>query len=121
MLVDEATGPADKTQQRHGASWFVWLIRSSLAIFEQALIAGSNFLLNVLVARWLSAEQYGAYAVASAIYILLISVYQGLILEPMSVLAASYDEDHNRSYLGSLMRVQLWIAGVLAACLTVIV
>jgi hypothetical protein len=86
--------------------WFVWLVKSCLAIIEQALIAGSNFLLNVLVVRWLTAAEYGAYAVAFAVYMLLIGCYQGLILEPMAVLSASYDDQQFRSYFGSLLRVQ---------------
>jgi O-antigen/teichoic acid export membrane protein len=100
-----------------GAAWFAWLIKTSLAIFEQALIAGSNFLMNVLVARWLTAEQYGAYAVTFAIYMLLISVNQGVILEPMSVLASSCDELEFREYLGSLLRVQVCIAVAISVCL----
>lgn len=101
--------------------WFVWVVKSSLAVFEQALIAGSNFLLNVLVARWLTAEQYGAYAVAFAVYALLISLYQGLILEPMSVLSASLEEERFRSYLGTLLRVQARISAVLVLSLALFV
>jgi O-antigen/teichoic acid export membrane protein len=101
--------------------WFVWLVKSCLAIIEQALIAGSNFLLNVLVVRWLTAAEYGAYAVAFAVYMLLIGCYQGLILEPMAVLSASYDDQQFRSYFGSLLRVQAWISAALAFCLILIV
>jgi O-antigen/teichoic acid export membrane protein len=108
-------------QSRRQNNWLVWLVKSSLAVFEQALIAGSNFLLNVLVARWLTAEQYGAYAVAFAVYMLLVSLYQGLILEPMSVLSASLDEERFRSYLGSLLRVQVRISAVLTITLAVFV
>jgi O-antigen/teichoic acid export membrane protein len=97
--------------------WFVWLVKSCLAIIEQAMIAGSNFMLNVLVARWLTSAEYGAYAVAFAVYTLLIGCYQGLILEPMAVLSASYDDQQFRSYLGSLLRVQAWISAALAFCL----
>lgn len=101
--------------------WVVWAVKSSLAVSEQALIAGSNFLLNVLVARWLTAEEYGAYAIAFAVYILLLGLYQGLILEPMTVLFANLDEQRFRACLGSLLRVQLWISGVLAICVVVTV
>jgi O-antigen/teichoic acid export membrane protein len=106
---------------KHRRGWLVWLVKSGLAIFEQALIAGSNFVLNVLVARWLTAEQYGAYAVAFASYMLLIAFYQGLILEPMSVLSASFDEERFRSYLGSLLRVQARISAILAVVLALVV
>lgn len=97
--------------------WLGWAVKSAFAIVEQAMIAGSNFLLNVLVARWLTAEQYGAYAVAFAVYMLLISFYQALVLEPMSVLSASLDEERFRAYLGSMLRVQARISSVLVALL----
>ena len=101
--------------------WFVWLVKSAFAIGEQGMIAGSNFLLNVLVARWLTPEEYGGYAVAFAIYILFISFYQALVLEPMSVLSASLDEQRFRAYLGSMLRVQGRLSGVLIAFLMLVV
>jgi O-antigen/teichoic acid export membrane protein len=82
-----------------------WVRRGGIAILDQGLISGSNFLVSVLLARWLTAEQYGSYAVAFGIFILLSLVYQSLVLEPMSVFGGSIHRNNLRGYFASL----LWI------------
>ena len=62
-----------------------WIFRGGLAVADQGLISGSNFLLSVLLARWLSAEQYGAYALGYSLFLLAAGFHQALLIEPMSV------------------------------------
>src|SRR5205823_6875931 len=62
-----------------------WAMKGGLAIFDQGLVAGSRFLVSILLARWLSSRQYGAYALAYAVFLLLLMLYQSLLLEPMTV------------------------------------
>jgi len=88
-----------------------WGKQGGLAIADQALISGSNFLIGILLARWLSPDQYGAYALAFAIYLLLLLFYQSLLLEPMSVFGGSSYWTGLRGYVKSL----LWIHGGLDA------
>ena len=59
-----------------------WLKKGSLAVADQALISGSNFLIGILLARWLPPEQYGAYALAFSAFLLVSLSYQSLLLEP---------------------------------------
>src|SRR4051812_35462094 len=66
--------------------------------------------MGVLLARWLGAEQYGAYALAFAIFILLSLVYQSLLLEPMSVFGPSVYSKRLREYTGTLIWVHAAIA-----------
>ena len=46
-----------------------WLQKGLYAVLDQGLISGSNFLLTILLARWLAPEQYGAYALSFAIFV----------------------------------------------------
>ncbi len=85
--------------------------KGSLAILDQALISGSNFLIGILLARWLVPAQYGAYATAYSIFLLVSLVYQALLLEPQSVFGPSEYIHRQRNYLGSLF----WLHGVLAS------
>jgi O-antigen/teichoic acid export membrane protein len=84
-----------------------WATKGGLAIIDQGLISGSNFLLGILLARWLVPEQYGAYALAFSIFLLLSFLYQPLLLEPMAVFSGSAYSRCLRGYLKSLIRIHL--------------
>lgn len=86
--------------------------KGSLAVLDQAFISGSNFLLSILLARWLRADQYGAYALSFAIFVLLSFLQQGLFLEPMSVFGPSIYRNAQRQYLGTLLWLQAAVAGI---------
>src|SRR4029079_18767744 len=87
-----------------------WFAKAFFAIVDQGLISGSNFALGILLARWLGAEEYGAYAMAFAISVLLSWVYQSLLLEPMSVFGPSAYRDKLRGYTGTLIWIHVAIA-----------
>lgn len=80
-----------------------WMQKGFLAVGDQAITTGINFFLGILLARWLSPEDYGAYAVAYAYFLLLSIAYQSLLLEPMSVFGASVYSGQTRQYLGNLL------------------
>src|SRR5277367_4335429 len=84
--------------------------KGGFAIADQGLISGSNFAISVLLARWLGADQYGAYAVAFGIFVLLSLVYQALVLEPMAVFGGSSYQNCLRGYLSTLLRIHLVIS-----------
>jgi O-antigen/teichoic acid export membrane protein len=77
---------------------------------DQGLISGSNFLISIWLARWLPPDQYGAYALAYQIFLVLALFYQTLIQEPMMVFGASVYRDSLREYLGVVLRIHLRIA-----------
>lgn len=87
-----------------------WIHKGGFAILDQELISGSNFLVSILLARWLVPEQYGAYAVAFGIFVLLSLVYQSLVLEPMAVFGGSSYRDCLRGYLRSLLWIHIAIS-----------
>jgi O-antigen/teichoic acid export membrane protein len=86
---------------------FRWITKSGLAILDQGLISGSNFFISILLARWLMPEQYGAYAVAFGIFILLSLIYLALVLEPMAVFGGSSYRNCLREYMWVLLWLQV--------------
>jgi O-antigen/teichoic acid export membrane protein len=78
-----------------------WITKGGLAILDYGLFSGSNFLLGVLLARWMAPEQYGAYALAFSIFILVTFLYQALVLEPLSVFSGTAYPNNLRGYLQS--------------------
>jgi O-antigen/teichoic acid export membrane protein/thymidylate kinase len=99
------------------ANWKSWLLKASMAIADQGLISGSNFVLSILLARYLSATQYGSYAIAYSAFILFSLVHQALVLEPMSVLGPSMYQVSLKHYLGLLTWIQLGFSAVVVVCL----
>ena len=106
--MEDASQPAERKVLR-------WLNRGGLAILDQGLISGSNFLVSILLARWLVTESYGAYAVAFGIFVLLTLVYSALILEPMSVYGGSAYRNCLRGYVRSLLKMHAVVSLAFAA------
>jgi O-antigen/teichoic acid export membrane protein len=90
--------------------WRLWTTKGSLAILDQGLISGSNFLIGILLGRWLLPAQYGAYGLAFEIFLLLSFFHQALLLEPQRVFGPSDYPDRLQEYLGAL----LWLHAGLA-------
>jgi O-antigen/teichoic acid export membrane protein len=78
-----------------------WVTKGGLALLDFGLYSGSNFLLGILLARWMAPEQYGAYALVFSIFILVTFLYQALLLEPLSVFSGTTYSKNLRGYLKS--------------------
>jgi O-antigen/teichoic acid export membrane protein len=83
---------------------FSWGTKGSLALTDQALFAGAQFVLNILLARWLDPAGYGAFAVAYSVYLLASGVHSALLVEPMMVFGSGRYLEKRRSYLGIVLR-----------------
>src|SRR5579863_9326868 len=63
----------------------IWGKKSVLTLVDQGFTSGAGFGVNVLLARWVSAEIYGAFAVAFAGFLFVSGFQNVLSLEPLSV------------------------------------
>lgn len=101
-----------------------WVGKGSLAVLDQGLISGSNFLIGILLARWLVPEQYGAYALAFSIFLFLAGFHSALLLEPMSVFGPASYGKCLPAYLGKLLRLHfvlaLFLTGLVVAGIAVL-
>ncbi len=108
------------------------LTRGGFAVLDQGLYSGANFLTSVLLARWLSGEQYGAFTVAFSMVFLLTAAHSALLTEPMLVYGAGKYGDRFAGYFrllldghfllalaasaaSALAAAILWLAGSAAA------
>jgi len=82
VMYSNNTQTADSAKKPR---WFHWAKQGIWAIIDQALFSGANFIVNILLARWLSQEQYGAFAVALSIFYLLAGFHTAVLTEPMMV------------------------------------
>lgn len=90
--------------------WLFWGNKGALTLTDQGLIGGSNFLIAILLARQLSRTEYGAYALALEIFMVLSMAYACLILEPMLVFGPSTYRDRFRQYFGVLLWMHMGVA-----------
>jgi O-antigen/teichoic acid export membrane protein/thymidylate kinase len=95
-----------------------WVLKCSTAMMDHGLISLSNFLLGIVLARYLGSEQYGAYALAFSTFVLLSLVHSALAMEPMSVFAPSVYRKSLREYLGMLLQLQIKGTVIIVACAT---
>lgn len=86
-----------------------WTARGGLAILDQGLFAGTNFLVNILLARWLRPAEYGAFALAFSTFLLAGTFHTALITEPMLVFGPFKYRARFKRYLGLLLRAHLGI------------
>jgi O-antigen/teichoic acid export membrane protein len=82
------------------------------AVMDQGLFATSNFVLNIFLARWLTPADYGAFAMAFAIFLFVGSLHQATLLEPMLVFGPGRYKERLPEYLGVLIYGHLGFAAI---------
>lgn len=87
-----------------------WTLKGGLTVLDQGLFAGGNFLLNVLLARWIAPTEYGAFALAYSIFLLLGTFYSAFLTEPLLVFGPGKYLSRLKEYLGSLLRGHVFIS-----------
>jgi O-antigen/teichoic acid export membrane protein len=97
-----------------------WTTRGFWAVVDQALFAVSNLIINVLLARWLSPREYGAFVTAYVVLLLIAVAHSALIVEPMLVLGPSKYAGRFGEYLKLLLRLQWKFGGLAAGALLLI-
>lgn len=85
-----------------------WVRTGFWAVADQGLFSISNFLVAILLARWLpSSEQYGAFTIAFAIFLSLGVLHNAFITQPLMVFGPDHFRSRLREYLGSLLYAHL--------------
>lgn len=82
-----------------------WGIRSAVSLVDQAFTSGVGLAASILLARWMSAVDYGAFAVAFAAYLFLAVFHNALLLEPTSVIGPARHSQELVQYFRAQLRV----------------
>jgi len=96
---------------------FTWAIKSGWSVADQALFAGANFLVNILLARWLTETDYGSFAFCFSLFLYLGAVHTGFLSEPMLVFGPGKFKKAFPSYLKRLRRDHFILCGLASALL----
>ena len=95
-------------------NWKLWGIRWSFSLADPGTTISAGLLVSLLLARWLPAQQYGAFALAFALFLFLGGLHNVLVLEPMSVLGPTSYQPCLTDYFEAQIWVHLAVAGGLA-------
>jgi len=103
-----------------GVSRHLPVVACSLA--DQAFAVGGGFLVNVVLARTQSKEEYGLFALCYSVFAFLLGLYHAAILEPYTIFGAGRYRERFSSYLRLIARSNavlclLLTAVLLLACL----
>lgn len=87
------------------------------AVADQMLIAGTNFVTMVCLARTLSPRDFGAFTLIYSVLLFANSFQSGLITQPHNILGATRRGEEYRSFTATTAIAQIvlaWLGGVLA-------
>jgi hypothetical protein len=87
----------------HWRDLIQWAPKAFYALSDQGLFASSNFVLNVLLARWLTPEEYGGFALAFSVFLLLAMAHSALLVEPALIFGPGRYGTRQRWYLHRLV------------------
>jgi len=87
-----------------------WGKKLGAAITDQALFAGSNFIVNWLLALWLPKEEFGVVVVAFTWFLLIQTFYEALTVSPMSYYGSGKYSKYFRRYLGFIFQAHVFLS-----------
>jgi O-antigen/teichoic acid export membrane protein len=93
----------------------IWGLRSALSLVDQGLTAGAGFGVNLLLARWMPSEVYGAFAVAFGGFLFASGFHNVLLLEPLSVIGPARHAEGLLGYFRAQIAAHAVVVGALSA------
>jgi O-antigen/teichoic acid export membrane protein len=87
------------------------------SLSDQAFSVGGTFLINVMLARTQSKEEYGMFALCYSIYTFLTGLHNAAILEPCTVYGSGRYRKRVSEYIGQMAYSNALVAVILTACL----
>jgi O-antigen/teichoic acid export membrane protein len=100
-------------------NFIFWGTKGFWAIIDQGTFAISNFAISLLMARWLSPHEYGAFALSFTVFLLFGNIHGGLLIEPMLVFGKSKYRNCLGQYL-KLIQCGHWIFSVFSSTLFIV-
>jgi O-antigen/teichoic acid export membrane protein len=97
-----------------------WGRQSAVSLLDQGLTSAASFGLNVLLVRWMAAEDYGAFAVAFAAYLFVSGFHNVLLIEPLSVMGPSKYAAQLSGYFRVQLGIHFLLVGVLSGVMLLV-
>lgn len=91
----------------------------TIALADQAVVSGTNFLTGVVIGRTCTKEQFGLYMLGFSLWLLVMSVQTSLIVTPYAVYSPRLTSDDRARYSGSTLIHQFGLSALAALALAV--
>lgn len=97
-----------------------WHSRTNLALMDQAVVSGVNFLTGILLARFLGLEEFGRYTLVWMAVLLVNMLQLSLILHPMMSLGPKMPEQEMSGYFGAVLLQQVVLGVFCMLCIVLL-
>jgi len=97
-----------------------WGRQSAVSLVDQGLTSAASFGLNVLLVRWMAAEDYGAFALAFAAYLFVSGFHNVLLIEPLSVMGPSKYAAQLSGYFRVQLVIHFLVVGILSGVMLLV-
>ena len=91
----------------------------SLIIFDQAIVSGSNFILGILIARFLGITEFGVFTLIWMVIMFINSIQLSFIINPMMTFSHKQNKYKRKYFFSSLFILQIAFS-LLSVLLTMI-
>ncbi len=98
-----------------------WVVKGGWTVLDQGLFSGANFLVNILLARWLPPREYGAFATSQYIFFLITAFHTAVLTEPMLIFGVKKYKDNFREYLGVLLYEHIFLSIIVFLVLSILI
>jgi O-antigen/teichoic acid export membrane protein len=102
-MTTSAIGPPSQIQMLSGTLRRLVDGRETWALADQAIVSATNFLTNVIVARYLGLTEFGVFALAWMSILFISGLQMALIVAPMMSLGPKTDPEDRKSYYGAVI------------------
>lgn len=82
------------------------------AILDQGIFSGSNFILNILIARFTHPDGFGAFALSFAIIAIFQQLHSAAILDPMSILYSKCEDEKREQYFFNQAIIHIFLTSL---------
>jgi O-antigen/teichoic acid export membrane protein len=87
-----------------------------MAVLDQALFAGSNFVINILLARQLSQTNFGIFSLGFTAFVFAGVVHTSFLTEPIKIFGTGFYASRLFEYWKIIEKIHLILSSCLAAC-----
>jgi O-antigen/teichoic acid export membrane protein len=84
----------------------------NVAVIDQAMVSGVNFVVGIILARFLGAEEFGRYYFAWSVVLFAIGVHLAVISSPMMSIGPQVPAEEQPGYLGAVAVQQIALTAI---------